>query len=334
MFGGRGWEKIRLAIEQRKERLTEQDRNLASAYMSLRYFEDFDSDERIACFCIALEADYERELRKQIEDCTPYEGDEPIFKDNDIKERRDKDLIRGMIGVRGYGTNIFKYGNKWGYYDSRIPLQIYDWLEDCFKDNQKRIRIDPRGLYPQRPPQMAIECQIIPSKWQWWKNLTVYKGTHTGSSYILLGSDPHQHGDYYDYNVLNVRSLQEVVNRRNSGNLSMMLEELSEFKHPTDNNQGYVIGRMIHLDTDAQVDVPFEDAVLNHIDLAYNLYIENDAKIRMGQELCDGSTVQSATYRTHILRIEGIPFSSLFKIAQSFFKSRTRTDDWISSEFQ
>ena len=114
----------------------------------------------------------------------------------------------------------------------------------------------------------------------------------------------------------------------------MMLEELSEYKHPTDNNQEYVIGRMIHLDTDAQVGAPFANAVLNHIDLAYNLYIDDEATARLGQELCAGEPVQNATRRTHILRIEGIPFSSIFKIAQSFFKSRTLTDEWIETEFQ
>lgn len=71
----------------------------------------------------------------------------------------------------------------------------------------------------------------------------------------------------------------------------MMLEELTEYKHPTDNKQEYVIGRMIHLDTDAQVGAQFAIAVLNHIDLTYNLYINEDAITRLGQELCTGEPV-------------------------------------------
>lgn len=329
-----GFEKIWYAIKYRKEKLTENDWNRVSAFTTLGYFKEFDLREKAACYCIVMEAEYNRELERLIRDCSPYDGNEPIFNNPEIKDRREKDLIKGLVGERTYGSNIFKLGDKWGYYDHRIPLQIYDWLEDCFKNNAKRIRINPEGLYPYRPPQMMIECLIMPSKWQWWKNLEVYKGTHTGSSYVLLGNDPQQHGDYYDYNALNVRCLQEVVTRRNSGNLSMMLEELLEYKHPTDNNQEYVIGRMIHLDTDAQVGAPFANAVLNHIDLAYNLYIDDEATARLGQELCAGEPVQNATRRTHILRIEDIPFSSIFKIAQSFFKSRTLTDEWIETEFQ
>lgn len=63
-------------------------------------------------------------------------------------------------------------------------------------------------------------------------------------------------------------------------------------------------------------------------------YFDDDANMRLNQHLRDGDTVQNATHRTHILRIEGIPFPSIFKLAHSFFKSRTLTDEWIEKEFQ
>lgn len=323
-----------LAMAYKRETMSPLERERSSCYLSLGFFRGLEESERLACYCMVLDAEYIRELNRQKKACTPYDGSEPIFHESSISEKRNKDLIEGMVGERSYGTNVFKVGNKWGYYDSRIPLQIYDWLEDCFKDNKKRIRVDPRGLYDHMPATMIVECQIYPAKWQWWKNLSVYKGCYTGSSYNLLGNDRSLRGDYYDYNVLKVRYLQEIVKRYNDGNLRMTLEELSEFKHPTDRCKRYVIGRMIHLDTDAQVGECFADAVLNHIDLAYNLYIDNDADKRLIQHLRDGDTVQNATSRTHILRIEGIPFSSIFKLAQSFFKSRTLTDEWIETEFQ
>ena len=323
-----------VAMMHKKDELNERDKNIASAYLPLGFFKDFEDDARMACYIMVIEAEYMRDLNRQKIACTPYNGSEAIFENSTIRKRRNKDLIEGMVGERNYGSNIFKTGDKWGYYDKRIPLQIYNWLEDCFKGNKKRIRIDPKGLYDSKPPQMIVECQIYPAKWQWWKNLTVYKGCSTGSSFMLLGNDLHQHGDYYDYNELHVRWLQEVVKRYNDGNMRMTLEELSDFTHPTVSNKRYVIGRMIHLDTDAQVNSSFENATLNHIDLAYNLYIDDDANNRLGQHLCDDNTVQDATLRTHILRIEDIPFSSIFKLAHSFFKSRTLTDEWIEKEFR
>lgn len=71
---------------------------------------------------MVLEAEYTRELNRQKEACTQYDGSEAIFESNELRDRRNKDLIDGMVGERGYGSNIFKLGNKWGYYDSRIPL--------------------------------------------------------------------------------------------------------------------------------------------------------------------------------------------------------------------
>lgn len=181
---------------------------------------------------------------------------------------------------------------------------------------------------------------VVPPQGKWWKNLKVYNRTHVGCSFILLGNDPSNSADYIDYHRHNVRKLQVVASRKDSIEngvvkpyLSMLIEELSEFKHPTDPNRLYVIGRMIHLDTDAEIGTPFENAVLKHIDLAYNLYIDNDATIRMNQDLSNGGKVQDATTRTHILRVEDIPFDSIFKFSISFFRSKTLVSEWFSNEF-
>lgn len=112
----------------------------------------------------------------------------------------------------------------------------------------------------------------------------------------------------------------------------MMIEEIEEHVNPLNSQEKYLIGRMIHLDSNATIGTNFKDAVLNHIDLAYNLYINTDADNRITEHLCYGK-IQTATYRTHILRIEDIPFESLFKLSYSFFKSKTLTSEWLSNEF-
>jgi hypothetical protein len=48
----------------------------------------------------------------------------------------------------------------------------------------------------------------------------------------------------------------------------MMLEEITD--NPICN--GYYIAKCIHLDSDNNVGTQFENAVLNHIDLAINVY--------------------------------------------------------------
>lgn len=130
-----------------------------------------------------------------------------------------------------------------------------------------------------------------------------------------------------------MRKLQTVVSRKAEDYISMMIEELSEYDNPVSSSQKYVIGRMIHLDSNAKVGTPFDNAKLMHLDLAYNLYKDNDADVRMRQRLSKGTKIQDATVRTHILRVEGIPFKAVLKFAQSFFQSQYLTDEWIKNEF-
>ena len=328
------------AIEIKKQTMTDAEKINASGYLPLDFFKDLDDMSRLACYCSASDAAYEKDLQQQINECTPYSGEEPIFQNATFKENRIKDLIKTGFGERKYGTNIFKLKKQWGYYDHRIPVEMYDWIERCFKNNLSRIRVEPNGMYNHCPPEQLLECMVVPPQGKWWKNLKVYNRTHVGCSFILLGNDPSNSADYIDYHRHNVRKLQVVASRKDSIEngvvkpyLSMLIEELSEFKHPTDPNRLYVIGRMIHLDTDAEIGTPFENAVLKHIDLAYNLYIDNDATIRMNQDLSNGGKVQDATTRTHILRVEDIPFDSIFKFSISFFRSKTLVSEWFSNEF-
>lgn len=322
------------AIEERSHCLTSEEEERAGAYESLGFFKELEGSMRMAAYNIVFDAEYERELRRQVKSCTPYHGDEPIFGDRQIKEQCDGDLINRPIGERLPNSNIFRKGSKWGYYDRRIPLEFYDWLEQCFANKPSRIRVEPGGLYDHKPKSLVLECMVVPPKWKWWKNLTIYTGTFSGSEFILLGNDVHNLADYQDYHYHHVRKLQVVVKRRDADYLSMMVEELSEFNHPTDSRKKYVLGRMIHLDSSAKYGIPFEEAKLTHIDLAYNLYIDADADIRINQSLAMGKKVQDASYRTHVLRVEDVPFNTLFKFAIAFFKSKYLTEEWISTEFR
>lgn len=321
------------ALAKKTEQLTDEEVYRASAYLSLGFFPELDEREKCAAYCIVLDAEYERELNEHIRACSPYTGDEAIFDDRELRDYRKKDLIEGKVGDRLPNSNIFKRGNKWGYFDRRIPLQFYDWIENCFADKTTRIRVEPHKLYDHCPPQLILECMVVPPRMKWWKNLTIHVGNYSGGRYILLGNDVTNLEDYQDYHFHNVRELQVIATRKKTNYISMMIEELSEYNHPTDPSRKYVLGRMIHLDSTAEFGTPFENAVLKHIDLTFNLYIDGDATVRMSQSLSDGSKVQDATHRTHILRIEDIPFESLFKIAISFFRSKYLTTEWLGYEF-
>lgn len=320
------------AIDYRKSILNENDYIISSGYLQTGYFKGHDEQTRSACFCMCIEAGFQKDFNKAVKDCSPYEGNESIFQDSTIRDNRQGDLVGYRPFDREKSSNIFSTNGQWGYFDRRIPLQMYEWADNCFHDKPCRIRIEPDQLYSKRPPQPVLECMVMPPQYQWWKKLTIFKGTTKGSTYILLGNDSKNVNDYYDFNRLNIRRLEVSVTRKADDYISMMIEELEENVNPLDPSDKYVIGRMIHLDSNAIIGTNFKDAILNHIDLAYNMYTDDKADIRLGQFLCDGKT-ESASIRTHIFRLEDIPFCSLFKIANSFFKSKTLVAEWLSNEF-
>ena len=109
----------------------------------------------------------------------------------------------------------------------------------------------------------------------------------------------------------------------------MMIEELTDI-----DQNGLMYGRCIHLDSDAPVGTDFDNVILNHLDLAINIYEGNDAKQRLNDNLAGGNVTTDASFRTHLLRIEKIPFKALFDFVTIFFKSEILTNEWIDDQFR
>ena len=331
---------IMSAISQRVQTLTAQDRERCEGYLNLKIFPNLTPEEQLACYSMIFDAEHLRELNKHMQQNKKYNGDEPIFMNTPLSKSicYDKELIDYNAVRRQPETNISKVGNRFVRLDSRIPMCFYHWLEDCFSDSTKAVRIDPTSIYDTMPSQMVLECLIQPPKRDWWSTLNIYNGESKGCSFMLLGNDESKSQDYHDYNVLGIRKLQVSVTRqnhkvRNAGNMQMMIEELTKIYKASNPSMSYAIGRMIHLDTDAMTGTSFRDATLNHIDLAENLYVGDDAYARDDQDLATDHRIQAATARTHLLRVNNIPFESIFKFAYAFFKSKQLVDEWKDAEF-
>lgn len=332
---------IMSAISERTKRLNDEDYRICEDYLSINAFPDLELSEQVACYSMILEAEHLRDLNKHIERNQKYKGNEPIFTNRKLRDSicYDNELINYDVIKREPNTNISKIGKQYVRLDSRIPICFYHWLEDCFKESSKAVRVDSSEIFNTMPSQMVLECLIQPPKHDWWSTLKIYNGESAGSSFILLGNDiKTNYQDYYDFNVLGIRKLQVSVRRlnasvRNGGNLQMMIEELTKIYETTDKSKSYMIGRMIHLDTDAKTGNSFKDAVLNHIDLAENLYVGEAAYIRDSQDLSKDHHIVDAVPRTHLLRVNDIPFESIFKFAYAFFKSKQLVDEWKAAEF-
>lgn len=158
-----------LAFELRQDQLDK-----VQDYLYCGYFNFNDEKLNLVAYAVTLDAEYQRQLREVETACTPYREDEKIFRNKAIRDNRKKDLIDKLEGSkRVEGSNIFRIGNKWGYYDRRIPIVMYDWLENCYRGIDYRIRIEPKGLFDKKPKQLILEIQTISPMQRWWENLNI-----------------------------------------------------------------------------------------------------------------------------------------------------------------
>ena len=171
-----------------------------------------------------------------------------------------------------------------------------------------------------------MEAALVPANPRWMSTLALFPNAKTFASYALQDCSPKEdRTQYIEYHVHNIRRLEVIAQRREVDYLSMMIEELPRVDDPN----GLMVGRCIHLDTCAIAGTPMADAQLKHLDLAINVYRGCDRRMRMAESLQNGK-VCDATYRTHLLRVEDVPFPALFGFAEMFLKSRSLLAEWIT----
>lgn len=98
------------------------------------------------------------------------------------------------------------------------------------------------------------------------------------------------------------------------------------------NREAILIGRCIHIDTSAPTGTSPDEAMVKHLDLAINVYCGDTAKLRMKSPLCNKDKVE-ASFRSHILRIHGVPFSILPEICAAFFLSNVMVRELLDNQF-
>lgn len=125
--------------------------------------------------------------------------------------------------------------------------------------------------------------------------------------------------------LLHSKGLDVVVNNRNN-DMSMMLEELIGCENS-------IIGYCVHLDIIDAVGKDLTSLQINHIDLAINVYEGPDKEARQKHYLYEGRKVADASYLTHLVRLEEIPFWSIIEIISMFMKSHCLVMDWIDNQF-
>lgn len=318
-------------VNLRVQFLTPQDRARAVGFLATGCFSEMAGDERVAAFVVCFELDDEikqLDVRRRFQ---PYDIHQPLFKQSPQlwSDVRDDELVHTR-NLRHLGrSGLVELPGGWGRLDVFLPPELLRWAQVEFPHVSTFVRLDPWFAEPEQPPEPLREAAVRPARAGWWTTLALRNRERDGGHYVLQDSihpSPATRDEYWEYHVRGVRSLEVHARRDSSGNLSMMLEEVA------DRFNGTLIGRCVHLDTDARPGTDQHAAPLNHLDLAINVYLDQAATRRKSTRLCDGR-VEDASVRTHLLRVEGVPFAAIAEFARQFFHSSVLLQEWIQDQF-
>jgi len=321
-------------VDLRAALMTVADEQRASPYLPTGFLRDLPDPRRLAGITACLELEgliTQKELRSRF---ARYERTQAVFVREsgawDARRRRaagdeDSELIALRPPLRQVeGSEVIACGKGYARLDPFLSPGILAWACATFPAAPIFVRLDPQAWFESRPSQRLWERVVIPANPKWWRRLGLYAGETDGGVYELEDALPGDITRFWEYRVRGVRRLESSATKRS--NLSMMVEELTE-------TADHLLGRCIHLDTDALPGTDFDGAAVNHLDLAMNVY-EGDARTaRMAMHLRNG-TVENASFRTHLLRVEGVPLSALLDLATMFFRSTTLTTEWIADQFR
>ncbi|MFO0680521.1 MAG: hypothetical protein U0234_00655 [Sandaracinus sp.] len=319
-------------VALRRALLSSQDRAHVSGYLATGLFSAMEQEDRLAAFTVVIELDEEVTRRDLTRRFKRYEDTQPLFQLSPAlwESARKTELIPATMfrHLRRSGL-VEVHGGGWARLDPLLPPELLVWTQATFPAASLFVRLDPYFFSSSMPAEPLKEAAVRPSRPDWWKDLSLRAREKDGGHYELqppvelTGATLDQ---YWEYNVRCVRSLEVYAERDKTENLSMMIEELSQ-----ERRAARMMGRCIHLDTDAEPGSPASTATLNHLDLAINVYLDEAAARRKPMRLSDGK-VEDASTRTHLLRIESVPFAATAEFVRQFFQSTVLFDEWARDQ--
>lgn len=323
------------SIQFRETLLSSEEENNLSGYLAMGYFADRPRRERLACFAMAFEVQHEADRLSLKLQCRPYSRDQLLFQRvpslfDAIRRRDNSNLDYELIDLSEVssvsGSEIYHVGNGFSRLCSHLRPGIVNWVKKEWPSSPTYVRLDADTYFDARPPQALSEATLVPANPRWLEDFSLRRGMKDFAAYQLEdGPVSEAYGQYWDYRVRHLRRLEVHVQRREDNYLSMLIEELPRADDPN----GLMVGRCIHLDTKDPAFTPLGDVTMQHLDLAINVYAGDDREKRFAQSLQHGK-VQDATFRTHLLRVEGTPFVSLFAFCGLFLKSKILVDEWLN----
>lgn len=322
-------------LSARKAFMTDSDKEKASPYLPIGYFRNFSVEDRLVLFVLSFEVAnrlHEKNMNVRLE---PYNKEHALFKAAPdlwnyvrVSGERPADLIDAAALEFVSGTEFVKFGRCFAELDYGLNQGLVSWIRQRFPKSPLFVRLQPSRVFDKLPLSRLHETIVRPIDPGWWKKLDLHHGQLTGLAVEIADtSSPRDDLEaWWERNVKGIRRWEMSVKRANPNYLSVMVEEII---HKSTSPQE-VLGSCIHLDTNAPAGTAAEDAELMHLDLAVNWYPGEKGDRRLAQRL-DQGMVETAT-RTHLLRLENIPFMGFFEVTSAFLNSRVLLREWLSAQ--
>ena len=320
------------AISYWKQRLTQNEADKIKWYGDT-FLTNVDKELRNITSALIADLNYRQRLRYLENSLKKYSINQPLFASNQelLSHSLNEELIPSTQFQRDFFANVVRFTNgKYAYIDESLEPPLLQQLEE--RGLEYYVRVNPNHLYEKHPSILIKEAAWRKPSPKWQNAIGIKPNQKDGFSYYIpddvdIKTNPFEYSDRYFLHILRIEG---EYKRNRDGYFSMMVEELKEVSHPF-LDEYYIVGRMIHLDS-------IEDggkglnAKLKHIDLAINLYIENDAISRVNERLENGGKVVDATCRSHILRLNDAQLSDIIMLS-TFFESKSLQDEWIKDMF-
>lgn len=323
-------------FEFRKFFVDKHDFEKIEGYLEIGFYQNKSKEDRVTFFCLEFELETVIRRLQLVNICKKYDDKQTLFDEeprltNHIrikgskKKKPENELIDFNAFNQLYSSEIVKVDSRFAKLSIYLNPRIPEWASNNFTASPLFVRLNPDIISDTRLPQLLTEeLQINPYNIDWNSfkfNDNLIKANEYKLENITISKE--RAAEYWDYKIKGIKSL-EISTSKKDDYRSFMLEELID-KY---SDEKVLIGKCIHFDKKGFEDNDLDNQVLDHLDLAINVY-ENETREKRLNETLKNGTIVDADFRTHILRIDKVSIKSLPVFCLLFFGSMTLTDRYI-----
>lgn len=325
-------------FEFRKFFLDKHDFEKIEGYLKIGFYRNKTKEDRVTFFCLEFELEIVIRRLHLINLCKKYDDKQTLFEEEprliehirikgSKKKKPENELIDFKVFNQLHNSEIFKFDKKFSKLSSYLNPKIPEWANNNFVSSPLFVRLNPDIISDTRLPQLLTEeLQINPYNID-WKSINFNSNLINSTEYKLENIELSKEtaAEYWDFKIRGIKSLEISTSKKNNYR-SFMIEELID-KY---DDEQILIGKCIHFDCLNFNDNDLDNQVLDHLDLAINVYEKETRTARLGETLKNGKIVD-ADFRTHLIRIDKVSIKSLPVFCLLFFGSMTLAEKYISN---